>query len=169
MIVIFAVIAINIVISSDWYKRFFAVNENKFAQVTKGIMAPLKQQIFTDLSERLKEVNGDVLEIGIGAGENFDYYPEGTSLIAVDPNPHVEKLLRDNLEKAGGRVNLKKFVVASAEDMSCAPGKLGVEDKSVSAVVCTFVLCSLTDEQMTKTIKEVKRVLMPVSMFGLYL
>ena len=108
-------------------------------------------------------MEGDVLEIGIGAGENFDLYPEGTSLIAVDSNPHVEELLMENLKKAGERVHLKKFVVASAEDMSCSLGKPGVEDNSVAAVVCTMVLCSLTDEQTMKTLAEVKRVLMPVS------
>ena len=88
--------------------------------------------------------------------------------IAVDSNPHVEKLLRENLGRAGnGTVHLKKFVVASAEDMS-SMGKVGVEDNSVAAVVCMKLLCSLTDEQITKTVREVKRVLMPVSMFSLF-
>ena len=165
IIAIVAVIGVKVAVSTSWYKRIFAQIETKCQKLAKDVFAPVKSKIFADLSKHLKEMNGDVLEIGIGAGENFHLYPEGTSLIAVDCNPHVEKLLRDNLEKAGGRVNLKKFVVASAEDMSCAPGKLGVEDNSVAAVVCTLVLCSLTDEQTTKTIKEVKRVLMPVSIF----
>ena len=108
-------------------------------------------------------MEGDVLEIGIGAGENFHLYPEGTSLIAVDSNPRFEELLTENLKKAGERVHLKKFMLASAEDMSCSLGKPGVEDNSVAAVVCTMVLCSLTDDQTTKTLAEVKRVLMPVS------
>ena len=161
--VILLLIVIRIAVSTDFYKKFFAKLESNFSQATKGIFAPLKQKIFVDLSNRLKELEGDVLEIGIGAGENFHLYPEGTSLIAVDSNPHVEELLMENLKKAGERVHLKKFVVASAEDMSCSPGKLGVEDNSIAAVVCTLVLCSLTDVQTTKTIREVKRVLMPVS------
>ena len=161
--VIFLLIVIRIAVSTDFYKKFFAKLESNFSQATKGIFAPLKHKIFVDLSNRLKELEGDVLEIGIGAGENFHLYPEGTSLIAVDSNPHVEKLLTENLKKAGERVHLKKFVVASAEDMSCSSGKVGVEDNSIAAVVCTLVLCSLTDDQTTKTIREVKRVLMPVS------
>ena len=107
-------------------------------------------------------MNGDVLEIGIGAGANFDYYPQGTSLVAVDCNPHMEELLKENLKKVDDRVHLKKFVAASAEDMSCR-GKVGVEDNSVAAVVCTNLLCSLTDGQTRKTIQEVKRTLKPVS------
>lgn len=109
-------------------------------------------------------MNGDVVEIGIGSGENFDYYPDGTSLIAVDLNPHVEKFLRVSLEKVDDRIHLKKFVAASSEDMTCA-GKIGVEDNSVADVVCTKLLCSLTEDQVTKTIQEVKRVLMPVSIY----
>ena len=163
LVIIFLVIVIRIAVSTAWYKKFFAKMESNSAQLMKGIMAPLKQKIFVELGQHLKEVEGDVLEIGIGAGENFDLYPEGTSLIAVDSNPHVEELLMENLKKAGERVHLKKFVVASAEDMSCSLGKPGVEDNSVAAVVCTMVLCSLTDEQTMKTLAEVKRVLMPVS------
>ena len=155
--VILLLIVIRIAVSTDFYKKFFAKLESNFSQATKGIFAPLKQKIFVDLSNRLKELEGDVLEIGIGAGENFHLYPEGISLIAVDSNPHVEKLLTENLKKAGERVHLKKFVVASAEDMSCSSGKVGVEDNSIAAVVCTLVLCSLTDDQTTKTIREVKK------------
>ena len=114
--VIFLLIVIRIAVSTDFYKKFFAKLESNFSQATKGIFAPLKHKIFIDLSNRLKELEGDVLEIGIGAGENFHLYPEETSLIAVDSNPHVEKLLTENLKKAGERVHLKKFVVASADD-----------------------------------------------------
>ena len=163
LVIIFLVIVIRIAVSTAWYKKFFAKMESKSVQLMKGIMAPPKQKIFVELGQHLKEVEGDVLEIGIGAGENFDLYPEGTSLIAVDSNPHVEELLMENLKKAGERVHLKKFMLASAEDMSCSLGKPGVEDNSVAAVVCTMVLCSLTDEQTMKTLAEVKRVLMPVS------
>ena len=45
-------------------------------------------------------------------------------------------------------------------------GKVGVEDNSVAAVVSTKLLCSLTDEQIAKTVQEVKRVLIPVSIMS---
>ena len=158
--------AIKVVISSSWYKKSFAQSQSKWANLVRGVFHPLKRKLFDDLEKHLKIVNGDVLEIGIGSGANFDYYPDGTSLIAVDPNPHVEQLLKANLEEVGGRVHLKKFVAASCEDMS-SKGQVGVEDNSVAAVVCTKLLCSLTEDQVTKTIQEVKRVLLPVSMHQL--
>lgn len=146
----------KILLTSNWYKRIFADGEAQFAETTRKVFAPLKEKIFADLSEHLKTVKGDVLEIGIGSGENFDYYPHGTSLIAVDCNPHVQDRLKARLDKAADRVHLKKFVVASA-------AQLDVDDNSVAAVVCTLVVCSIDDDQTRKTLQEVKRVLKPVS------
>ena len=159
IVVIVAVIlekARKILIHSNWYKRLFADGEAQFAEATRKVFAPLKEKIFADLSEHLKTVKGDVLEIGIGSGENFDYYPHGTSLIAVDCNPHVQDRLKARLGKVADRVHLKKFVVASA-------AQLDVDDNSVAAVVCTLVVCSIDDDQTRKTLQEVKRVLKPVS------
>lgn len=160
IVVIIAVILEKVrraVMSSDSYKRSFAKSEDQFVETVREVFDPLKEKIFADLNEHLKTVKGDVLEIGIGSGENFDYYPLGTSLVAVDSNPHVEDLLKARLEKAADRIHLKKFVVASAEH-------LDVDDNSVAAVVCTLVLCSIADDQIArKTLQEVNRVLMPVS------
>ena len=156
IVLVIFVKARKILITSNWYKRLFAVGEAQFAETIRKVLAPWKENIFADLNEHLKTVEGDVLEIGIGSGENFDYYPHGTSIIAVDCNPHVEDLLKARVEKAEERVQLKKFVVASAE-------QLDVDDNSVAAVVCTFVICSTTDDQIRRTMQEVKRVLKPVS------
>lgn len=162
IILLFAAKAMKVLISSNSYRSWFAKRQRFLAKLSKGLFDPFKPKLFLDLEEHLKTLNGDVVEVGIGSGENFDYYPDGTTLIAVDSNPHVEKFLRANAEKVGDRIHLKKFVAASAEDMNCN-GKVGVEDNSVAAVVCTKLLCSLTEDQIKKTIQEVKRVLMPVS------
>jgi len=148
--------AIKITMSSSWYKKSFAQSQRIWIDVTKIVFDPVKRKLFDDLDKHLRILNSDVVEIAIGPGANFDYYPHGTSLIAVDPNPHMEELLKANLEKAGDRVHLKKFVVASAE-------QLDVDDNSVAAVVCTFVICSTNDDQTRRTMQEVKRVLKPVS------
>ena len=171
LIVVFVAVvlarAINITMSSSWYKKSFAKSHRIWIDVTKRVFDPMKRKLFDDLDKHLRILKSDVVEIGIGPGANFDYYPHGTSLIAVDPNPHMEELLKANLEKAGDRVHLKKFVAASAEDMSCG-GQIGVEDNSVAAVVCTKLLCCLTEDQIRRTLQEVKRVLIPVSMLCEY-
>ena len=161
--------AIKTTMSSSWYKKSFAQSQRIWIDLTKRVFDPVKRELFDDLDKHLRNIlNSDVVEIGIGPGANFDYYPQGTSLIAVDPNPHMEELLKANLEKAGDRVHFKKFVAASAEDMGCAVGQIGVEDNSVAAVVCTKLLCSLTENQIRRTLQEVKRVLIPVSMLCEY-
>ena len=162
IVLLFAAKAMKALISSNWYRSWFAKRQRFLAKLSKGLFDPFKPKLFLDLEEHLKTLNGDVVEVGIGSGENFDYYPDGTTLIAVDSNPHVEKFLRANVEKVGDRIHLKKFVAASAEDMKCN-GKVGVEDNSVAAVVCTKLLCSLAEDQVKKTIEEVRRILMPVS------
>ena len=165
ILLLFATKAMKVLISCDWYKKWFAKRQRLMAKLSKGFFDLFKPKLFLNLEEHLKTLNGDVVEVGIGSGENFDHYPAGVTLIAVDLNPHVEKFLRENVEKVSDRIHLKRFVAASAEDMSCT-GHGGVEDNSVAAVVCTNLLCSLTDDQVRKAIQEVKRVLMPVSMLG---
>ena len=163
ILLLFGAKAMKVLISSNWYRSWFAKRQRFLAKLSKGLFDPFKPKLFLNLEEHLKTLNGDVVEVGIGSGENFDYYPYGTTLIAVDSNPHVEKLLRANVERVGDRIHLKRFVEASTEDMNCINGKDGVEDNSVAAVVCTKLLCSLSEDQIKKTIQEVKRVLMPVS------
>lgn len=157
---------IKLIISSSWYKRKYAERQQRWTELTALVFEPLKRKLFADLDENLKRLNGDVLEIGIGSGQNLHHYPTGTALIAVDPNPHVEKLLKENLRKAGDRIKLKRFVAVADLSLSLSLSykeQIGVEDNSVAAVVCTKLFCSLTDDQAKKVVQEVKRVLIPVS------
>jgi len=53
-----------------------------------------------------------ILEIGIGAGANFKYFPEKCSVIAVDPNPQFENMLTENLSKVDKQFTCSYCVVA---------------------------------------------------------
>ncbi|XP_013382298.1 methyltransferase-like protein 7A isoform X1 [Lingula anatina] len=116
-----------------------------------------KERLFSSLAKL--HVDGrplDILEIGVGGGTNFEYYPPGSNLICIDPNPHFEKYLKDNHSKYP-HVNLKGFVVGTAEKLH------GFHDNSADAIVCTFVLCSVED--IEEVLKEIKRVLRPGGKF----
>ncbi|KAI8510887.1 hypothetical protein Bbelb_118030 [Branchiostoma belcheri] len=104
-------------------------------------LTELKQEVFVGLREQDTGAL-QVLEIGVGGGNNFRYYPPGTYVIAVDPNPHFDQYLKENSDKYPD----VKFIVAGAEDMSA------VAVGSVDAVVCTLVLCSVQD--MDASIRE---------------
>ena len=99
------------------------------------------------------------MEVGAGTGANFKYYPSGTDVVCVDPNPHFDSYLKSNSEKFP-HVHLEEFVLGKAEDMS------GVETGSVDSVVCTLVLCSVED--VDQSLAEIKRVLRKVYIIYMY-
>ncbi|XP_064609018.1 thiol S-methyltransferase TMT1B-like [Liolophura sinensis] len=122
-----------------------------------------KEELFAPLLELKQSLKDEgkrsaltVVEIGVGTGANFKYYPSGTNIVAVDPNPNFESYLKSNISKFS-HVKLKEFIIAHGEDLSAIP------DSFCDAVVCTFVLCSVEDIDMV--LKEVKRVLKPGGMF----
>lgn len=105
-----------------------------------------KRRLFADLPPR-------VLELGAGAGANLRYYPAGTALIAVEPNPCLHDRLRAAARERGIELELHG---AGAE-------RLELPDGSLEAVVCTLVLCTVRDP--ARVLSEVRRVLQPGGRF----
>ena len=140
----------NAVISSRTYKKAFAGHMNIFSSIHNRAVQNRKEDMFA----YLRGVQGDILEIGAGTGANFEFLPEGSSVIALEPNPHMESYLRENVKKFP-HINLKQVVAGFAENME------GIADESVEAVICTLTLCSVHDVEAT--LSEIKRVLKPVS------
>jgi len=102
----------------------------------------------------LREVTGDVLEIGFGTGLNLKHYPAGVRQLAtVDPNPGVNQLAQKRIAASGVTVN-----------HYCLSGEaLPMADGSFDSVVSTWVLCSIPD--VAGAIAEVHRVLRPGGRF----
>ncbi|CAG7823343.1 unnamed protein product, partial [Allacma fusca] len=73
---------------------------------------PRKRELFKDLKiAGESEPSGKpftVLEIGIGAGSNFTYYPRKCDLIAVEPVSALRKYVEESLKYAPG-IHLKEF------------------------------------------------------------
>ena len=95
----------------------------------------------------------EVLEIGVGSGNNLSFLPSPCSLSCLEPNVEFQQYVKHNLERHPG-VHLTKFVKGFAEDMK------EFEDNTFDAVVCTFTLCSVRHPE--KALSEIKRVLKPV-------
>ena len=102
----------------------------------------------------LKNVSGEVLEIGFGTGLNLPHYPSTvTKLTIIDKNPGMNK-------QAQGRISASKIKV----DNKVLNGEeLPFEDESFDSVVSTFTLCSIQD--IDKSLKEIYRALKPEGKF----
>lgn len=137
------------------YKRFMPLCLHHLSKKYNEKMHDKKKELFRTLPE-LNKNNGHltILEIGCGTGTNFEFYPPGSKVICTDPNPHFQKYLSQNMNK-NDHLMYERFLVASGEDLSA------VEDQSVDAVVCTLVLCSVSNTP--QTLREVHRILRPVS------
>ncbi|EDO40824.1 predicted protein, partial [Nematostella vectensis] len=132
------------------YKRGFAIHMNIFSRIHTRAIAPKKEELFMSLKNVQENIKGDILEIGCGTGANFPFFPEGSSVIALDPNPNMGDYFLRNADEFPN-VTIKKVITGVAEDMS------ELADNSVAAVVCTLTLCSVSD--IEATLREVKRVL----------
>lgn len=135
-------------------RAIFAISMYFFTILYNRMLGAKKAELFETMKKHLEEIDGDVLEIGAGTGANFAFYPRDCSIIALDPNRYMNFYLVHS-KKYYPHVNLKKYIVGSAEDMK------EIENESVSAVVSTLVLCSV--ESVEQVLKEIIRVLKPVS------
>jgi SAM-dependent methyltransferase len=105
-----------------------------------------KRRLFTDLPD-------EVVEIGAGAGANMRYYPAGTRLIAIEPNPRMHPYLRRRARRRRMKLEIRT-IRGEAIDLP---------DASAAAVVATLVLCSVADPR--QVIAEVRRILKPGGRF----
>jgi ubiquinone/menaquinone biosynthesis C-methylase UbiE len=111
----------------------------------------MRQRTFATYRKRVvAAAEGRVLEIGVGSGHNFPFYPEGVRrVIGVDPSP---KLLAIAGRTARGVPYSIDLLEGSAE-------AIPLEDQSVDTVVITWSLCSIPDAR--NALAEMRRVLKP--------
>ena len=115
-----------------------------------------KEALFFDgLSQMMKDAGRPlhVLEIGAGAGANFAFYPDGTTVTCLDPGTHFTDLLIKNAARFP-QIQLGELHDGFAEDMSM------IESGSVDAVISTLLFCSV--DNIDKCLQEIIRVLRPV-------
>lgn len=124
---------------------------------------PLFSRFYARISERLEVegmtalraellgcLAGDVVEIGAGNGLNFSHYPRAvTSVVAVEPEPHLRALAVDRARTAPVSVT----VLPGLAD------RLPLPARSVDAAVLCLVMCSFDDRPAA--LAEIRRVLRP--------
>jgi len=110
-----------------------------------------EERLLADLRRWLVgEVRGRVIEIGVGTGATFPYYPEATQVEGIEPNPFMLLRAQRRLTELGRRsISLH---LARAEHL---PFRAGVFDTAV----VTLVLCTVGD--VGASLAELRRVLRP--------
>ncbi len=90
-----------------------------------------------------------VLEIGVGTGNNFPYYPADAQITAVDFSEEMLKRAQNRASRHKVKVDLQQM---DAQNLEFA-------DNTFDTVVASVVFCSVPDP--IRGIREVERVLKP--------
>jgi ubiquinone/menaquinone biosynthesis C-methylase UbiE len=108
--------------------------------------------------ELLGDMNGDVLEAGVGTGRNLKHYPQRVNLTAVDFSPAMMKRASKRCREALCTV---RFLHQDACRMESVP------TAAYDWVVAFFLCCVLPEELQALAIAEFSRVLKPGGRFRL--
>ena len=76
-----------------------------------------------------------ILEVGVGTGKNFPYYPLNAEITAVDFSEKMLRRAKDKASKQKVKVRLQQMDVQ----------KLEFKDNTFDTVVTSFVFCSVPD------------------------
>jgi len=109
----------------------------------------IEQRLAGHKREIFARTGGVVAEIGAGNGPNLRYLPPGTTVHAIEPNLYFHR----RLERAAAHHGIDLTVHP-------VPGEaIDLDDASVDAVMCTWVLCTVDDP--AQVLREIHRILRP--------
>ncbi len=91
----------------------------------------------------------DILEVGVGTGKNFPYYPESAEVTPVDFSEKMLSRAREKAQRRGLKVHLLQMDTQNLE----------FEDNTFDTVIASFVFCSVPDPVLG--LMEVERVCRP--------
>jgi len=112
-----------------------------FASYYDIFMRGFEKRLYKRRKELLSDLEGNVLGVGEGTGVNFQFYPEHTRVFSVEPS---KPMLKKAKEKAKGKGHIT-FYNYGINDQALDKK---LEPKSMDAIVCTLVLCTISDPSL---------------------
>lgn len=122
------------------YNRIAKFYDCIHALMEKGKMKEWRMDIW-------REVRGNVLEVGVGTGNNIPFYPDNIEITAIDFSEKMLEKAGEKVERYHKKVDLKVMDIQNLE-FSAA---------SFDFIVSTCVFCSVPDP--VKGLGEIRRVL----------
>ncbi len=120
------------------------VYQKLFANFYDVFMHSFETKLYKRRAKLLEGLTGNVLGVGDGTGVNFQFYPEHTAVYSVEPSkPMLEKA---KLKAAGkGHITFYNYGINDKELDN------QLKEKSMDAIVCTLVLCTILDPVLALT------------------
>lgn len=126
--------------------------EHVLPRVTEWILG--QPAIERRRAETVKLLEGEIVELGFGAGLNLPVLPQRVTRVhAVDPDRTGQRLAEARIGAASAEV---RFAGLDGE-------RLALDDASMDGALSTFTLCSIPDA--VQAVREIRRVLRPGSPF----
>ncbi|MDD1614452.1 MAG: methyltransferase domain-containing protein [Methylococcaceae bacterium] len=124
---------------------------DRIAPYFEGLEAVMEGLFFKNWRKRLwAKVDGyHILEVGVGTGKNFDYYPADARITAID---FSQEMLKQAAHKKARKNISVELNLMDAQSLSFA-------DNSFDTVIGSFVFCSVP--LPIKGLKELYRVCKP--------
>lgn len=128
----------NRAVPDGWYDRLIAWLYDPFTNYfERGFMGRRRRELLAGLQ-------GDVLEVGSGTGANFDHYPPGVSVLAIEPSAAMLQRAAEKRDALAARHADICLLHAGIGDPEVA---VYVPEKGFDAIVLTLVLCTIPDPQ----------------------
>lgn len=125
------------------YDRQAALYDRKNALLERLAMRRWRTRLWS------KVKGSRILEVGVGTGANFPFYPKGVHVSAIDLSDRMLEQAKEKAAREGIPVDLRQMDVQALE----------FPDQSFDVVVATFVFCSVPDPILG--LQEIRRVLKP--------
>lgn len=137
-------------------QKVFAYVMHKITNRMNKATARSKKKLFSEVHNYKERVSHDlkILEVGAGTAANLAFLPSNCKLTCLDPNPHFEGYIKENLGKSD--------TVVTAEIIQGVAENIPLENDTFDVVMCTMVLCCVPSAE--QSLSEIRRVLKPVSM-----
>ena len=124
---------------------------DRLARFYDFLEAPMEILRFASWRSRLKDqIKGPrALEVGVGTGKNFPFYPSNVEITGIDLSPRMLAKAQSKLSRLDMEISLKEMDVQ----------ELDFPDDTFDTVFATFVFCSVPDP--IRGLQEIRRVCRP--------